>query len=1205
VLNIGKLGPGATEYYIGQVATSAEDYYSGRGEHPGRWVGSLAGELGLSGEVEPEHFRRVLQGKHPHTGEFLVASRRGKVASKPHAESEEAPELPERVDSLRAASHLGVSARHVRRLLAEGERYRSRVAAAVDGEQVFTPHGYLLGEKASTNGQAGSDAWTVTRDELERFSASRRRVKLRPGYDLTLRPPKSVSVLWALAEDTRRAEIRRAHGEAVDEVVRYYEMNAVFGRRREGASRRLVVSSGVVAAAFDHRTSRAGDPLLHTHVVTANMTSIDDADGQSRWRAIAGAGLYEHGHAAGFLYQAHLRHLLAMRLGVQFTPVVNGHAEVVGVPDDLIAAFSKRRSEINEVLAESAKGSARSAQVVTLDTRNAKNYSVDAETLEERWRAEAAECGFGAEELSACFGHGPPEPLDPRVLDRLSDTLAGPRGLTERAATFVRTDVIEAISSAVGAAASAPQIERYADRFLSSDHALLVDRAIPVQVSTADAVFERSSVPISVARSATQKMYTTRELVELEEQFLASGTSAEQAGRVLDEVTVDDVIRQRPELSVEQAEMVRATCTAREFVQPIAGRPGAGKTYAIEAVVAAHVVAGVPIVGCAVSAAAASELEHAAGFARSTGAWAMTVARLLWDLRDPQAGGLAPGTVVVVDEASMVGTRDLARLAAHARRAGGAIKLVGDPDQHGSVDVGGVFRRLCVERGDKLVELVDNNRQLDHVERLAIAEYRDGHVADALSRYDEAGKIVRSRTAGESFDAIVADWYAARLCGEVDPMIAGPNSTRRALNYRARVLLKAHGELTGEPLVVGGRELMVGDEVVARRNDRRLQAPGSRDFVKNGSTGTIIEVDTDQGEVIVAFRREGTIRVPQRYLASGYLEHGYARTTYGVQGATHEVARYHPTDVSSFEEGYVALTRARTAARVYIVDGTLTCSADDLTHAPDEPHAIGVNEVAQALARRRSDHMAADASAHLAALADTLNGRTLAQLTRRRRQLDRAMDAAPPDTTRVTDEIRNAIERILARRQAWNDALTEAIAARDGDAVDPTGGAGGDLGLRRTRAAIEALDRAHRHALRRLEYAADQQDARLGWMAEHADLVAEHALVRRAERAREIQIRVAATTSLSATVHDVLGPEPNTQRERLAWRSAVEAIAVYHARYPGAATHEGGTWEQLMGDRPADTRAAAEYANAASAIDAVMLSRSGSMSATADLGTPW
>ena len=139
---------------------------------------------------------------------------------------------------------------------------------------VAEPSAYLLGVKAEGNGQAGSDAWTVSRAELERFASSRPRVKARPGYDLTLRPPKSVSVLWALADDGHRGEIRRAHAEAVDEVVRYYETNAVFARQG-GGDRRLVSSAGIVAAAFDHRTSRAGDPLLHTHVVTANMTSVD------------------------------------------------------------------------------------------------------------------------------------------------------------------------------------------------------------------------------------------------------------------------------------------------------------------------------------------------------------------------------------------------------------------------------------------------------------------------------------------------------------------------------------------------------------------------------------------------------------------------------------------------------------------------------------------------------------------------------------------------------------------------------------------------------------------------------------------------------------------------------------------------------------------------------------------------------------------
>lgn len=236
----------------------------------------------------------------------------------------------------------------------------------------------------------------------------------------------------------------------------------------------------------------------------------------------------------------------------------------------------------------------------------------------------------------------------------------------------------------------------------------------------------------------------------------------------------------------------------------IAGRPGAGKTYATEAIVAAHVRAGVAIVGCAVSATAAAELESAAGFARSTGRPATTIARLLLELDEVHGGGLAPGGVILIDEASMVATRDLARLAEHARCARGALKLVGDPDQHGSVDVGGVFRRLCADRGDSLVRLLDNNRQEDHAERLAVADCREGHIAEALDRYDQAGKIVRSRTAGESFDAIVADWYAARLHGHADPMIAGPNSTRRALNDRARALLKDNGELVCIRLSDGG-----------------------------------------------------------------------------------------------------------------------------------------------------------------------------------------------------------------------------------------------------------------------------------------------------------------------------------------------------------------------------------------------------------------
>ncbi len=1182
MLSIGRLSSGATEYYIGEVASSAEDYYSGRGEHPGRWVGSLAAELGLSGQVDPDEFRRVLHGQHPYTGEYLVSARGSATrASMRRAHTPDHKELPEFVDSLRAAAHLGVSGRYVRRLLTEGNRYRARFVDAGEAEVVLEPSAYLLGVKAEGNVRAGRYAWTVSRTELERFASSRRRVKARPGYDLTLRPPKSVSVLCALADDQHRTEIRRAHAEAVDEVVRYYETNAVFARQGTG-DRRLVVSAGIVAAAFDHRTSRAGDPLLHTHIVTANMTCADGP--AARWRAIAGIGLYEHARAAGHLYQAHLRHLLSERLGLRFTPVVNGHAEVVGVPHEVIAVFSKRRSEIEVALAESPSRSARAAQVATLDTRQAKDYGVEAETLEQRWRSEAAAAGFGMADVAACFGRAVAEPLQPALVQRCFELLAGSHGLTERAATFRRTDVIEALASAVGAAASAAQVEALADRFLTSDQVLLVDRAEPVQTDAEPSTSEPWSVRSSVQRSATQKLFTVPELVNLEDQLLAWADPHELAMTRLDVQLVTGVIAQRRELSDEQREMVHAVCRTGEFVQPVAGRPGAGKTYALEAVVAAHVDAGVPILGCAVSAAAATELERAAGFARSTGGPASTVARLLWDLDDTRAPGLQRGTVVVVDEASMLGTRDFARLAAHMHTAHGAVKLIGDPDQHGSVDVGGVFRRLCAERGDSLVRLVDNNRQQDHSDRLAIAEYRDGHIGDALARYDEAGKVVRSRTAGESFDAIVADWYAVRLHGRVDPMIAGPNSIRRALNDRARTVLKAHGELSGEPLVVRGREFMVGDEVVARRNDRRLHAVGKREFVKNGSVGTIIDTDPRCNEVVVAFEREGEIRVPSGYLAAGRLEHGYARTSYGVQGATHQVARYLPTDLSSFEEGYVALTRGRDSARIYIVDGTQPEDSDELAHAPIDGRSIGISEIAQALARRRSTHMVADASDNLGAVAQTIAGATLAQLTARRRELDQLLRRAPADASGTIDGAHQTIETILARRRAWKDVFrnAQAVGVETNDAVDDHAEDGSEG--KRARGALIAIDRACERMLARLAKAEHQQARRNEWFKAHADLVAEHHLVRRAERLRETQVRVAAINASDYDVLVVLGPEPALQRERVGWRAAVEAIATYRARYPEAVSTGAGGIDQLLGGRPTDREASREYNRAVAAI---------------------
>ena len=263
MLNIGRLSPDAADYYIGEVATSAEDYYTGRGESAGRWVGSLSKTLGLKGAVAPEDFRAVLDGRHPQTGERLVRSRTG---SEPRVRMG-GPNQPslfdgDVIDVPRVAARLKVSVGRVWQLLWAGQRSAATPASRAKR--------YLVGTKVPRADKRG-EMWLVPRMEVERYEAEHRTTKARPGYDLTLRPPKSVSVLWALGTEEQRLSIRDAHREAVDVVVGYVEAHALYARRGDG-DRGKVETDGVVAAAFDHRTSRQGDPLLHTHVVTANLT---------------------------------------------------------------------------------------------------------------------------------------------------------------------------------------------------------------------------------------------------------------------------------------------------------------------------------------------------------------------------------------------------------------------------------------------------------------------------------------------------------------------------------------------------------------------------------------------------------------------------------------------------------------------------------------------------------------------------------------------------------------------------------------------------------------------------------------------------------------------------------------------------------------------------------------------------------------------
>ncbi|MGH9282375.1 MAG: MobF family relaxase, partial [Acidimicrobiales bacterium] len=340
MLNIGKLRADAVDYYVGSVAPTAADYYFGRGESPGRWTGSLAAELGLEGRVEREAIEALLAGLDPRTGAELVSSAGSNARAR--ARSQHRAGLrrdgAHGLDVAQVAAQLQVSTRAVRHWLEAGEAVKAAVREAtpsgvglrsVEDYQArldelgargqipdATPTTFLLGQRSKAPGRGGHRyRWAIPQEAVDRVRDQRRPPDARAGWDLVFRPPKSYSVLWAVGPEALGRELQTIHHQATAHALSYLEDTAATARATaevgSGRKRVRTATEGLVVAAFDHRDSRAGDPLLHTHCVVANATRLPDGT----WAALDPHGLYRQGLAADAVYQASFRHLAERRLG--------------------------------------------------------------------------------------------------------------------------------------------------------------------------------------------------------------------------------------------------------------------------------------------------------------------------------------------------------------------------------------------------------------------------------------------------------------------------------------------------------------------------------------------------------------------------------------------------------------------------------------------------------------------------------------------------------------------------------------------------------------------------------------------------------------------------------------------------------------------------------------------------------------------------
>ncbi len=279
-------------------------------------------------------------------------------------------------------------------------------------------------------------------------------------FDLTFCAPKSVSLLHALGDPDVAQRVGAAHDAAVVATLGYVERHAA-AVRRAGMDRRIpVATDGLAVAAFEHRTSRALDPHLHTHAVVANL-----GRGDGRWSALDGRGVFAHRAAADALYHAHLRHHLSARLGVQWTEPSRGRADLVGIGAEARLEFSQRAAAIAAHLAARGATGRAAADVAALATRPPKDPGLSADDLRAGWRRRAALVGLGPTRLASVVGRV----TEHERADMHDDRDVQPEEVVRRGRSAIaRRDVVRALGSRTVSGRTVTDVEDAAERLLTT-----------------------------------------------------------------------------------------------------------------------------------------------------------------------------------------------------------------------------------------------------------------------------------------------------------------------------------------------------------------------------------------------------------------------------------------------------------------------------------------------------------------------------------------------------------------------------------------------------------------------------------------------------------------------------------------------------------------------------------------------------------------
>lgn len=703
------------------------------------------------------------------------------------------------------------------------------------------------------------------------------------GLDMTFSAPKDVSAVFAAADEATRAAIVEAIQSAARAALSYAEAAALTRHGKAGLVKQR--AEAALAACYTHFASRALDPQLHVH---AFLFNVGKRQGVDEWSALEHRAQFERKLATGALFRAEL----AARLrGLGFDIVPAGpYFAIAGVTEAQREALSTRSRQIAEHMqraAFDAGDGAAAREIAALNTRPAKSEPALPELLA-KFERQAADLG-----------------LTPEVVAAMRATPSAAQVPVEIDHAKILAALMESQSCATAQEALCLICERAMGRLSAGECLAELGRFLAAQ-----------DVVRLGATEMLSEVFTSRATKELEDRIEArvrerAGDRAHRIYRDLvhaefDRLEVQLAIKLRVPVSLSQqreaALHVACDTGAHSFVE---GWAGTGKTTMLRALGSAYRAAGFEVSGCCQSAAASLNLS------RETSIPSRTIASLLLALREGRAK-LGSKSVLVLDEAGMVGSSEFALLQEAVMRAGAKLVCVGDPKQLQPIGAGGIFASLMREHGRAEISKIQRQRtdfeplldwlekrsrkpdggiapaqaralrdvpeesRLDAMERVCAADpklarafsrwrarydfewmrevverFAKGDALGALGALDAKGRLRFCAGLDRAMSELVDAWHADRTAMEAKAIVAGTRAEVRELNRLARERLVAAGRVDD----ARGVEL----EIVDREENREAKrfAPGDRVVftqnerslgVVNGAVGAISRIEAAGAE---------------------------------------------------------------------------------------------------------------------------------------------------------------------------------------------------------------------------------------------------------------------------------------------------------------------------------------------------------------------